>query len=516
MVSVKGRVAGSPRVVVVGGGLSGIAVAARLKMGGFETFDVFEQSDGPGGTWHDARYPGAAVDTPQPMYSYSFTKTHSFSRVYAEQPELLAYLENTIDELELRPHFHFNVTVTGAEWSEHEAEYTVSLSTGERRRYQVLVSAVGFLNNPRYPDWPHLSEFTGTVFHSSRWEPVDTTGKRVALIGTGSGGAQIAGAIAPQVAELLVFQREPGWVLPKPDTVFTAEDRDQLAAPKRRRNLRRRQYVEREFGGVGANVGADPRGGLLGMVTAVRRHKNVLPKDLAEQYIAEIFADRPDLREMVTPKYVFGGKRVIKDSTYYPALVRDNVRLIPRAVNDAYSQGVIDVDAQKYEVDIIVLATGYQASNYLATLPVRGRNGRLLSEVWNGEPSAFMGMTVPGFPNFFMMYGPNTNSVFLVNLFECEAAYVLRCVRRLARGVKSIEVKEAWHDGYNRWIDKRVEKSAAAKAVMAGVHTYYATESGRIVGYMPMKNVTYGVLLRLLGKISTSTSKLVEPESRLG
>jgi cation diffusion facilitator CzcD-associated flavoprotein CzcO len=162
----------APRVAIVGGGFSGIAVAASLKREGIETFDVFENSDGPGGTWRDARYPGAAVDTPQPMYSFSFTKAHSFSRVFAEQPELLEYLENTVDDFGLRPHFHFNVQVIGAEWSEERAAWNVSLSTGEEHMYEVLVSAVGYLNNPRYPDWPHLSEFSGRAFHSARWEPV--------------------------------------------------------------------------------------------------------------------------------------------------------------------------------------------------------------------------------------------------------------------------------------------------------------------------------------------------------
>jgi cation diffusion facilitator CzcD-associated flavoprotein CzcO len=216
-----------------------------------------------------------------------------------------------------------------------------------------------------------------------------------------------------------------------------------------------------------------------------------------------MFASRPDLQAAVTPDYPFGGKRVIKDSTYYPALLRDNVRLIPRAVADAYQQGVIDAEGEKHEVDIIVIATGYQASDYLATLPVKGRRGRWLKDTWNGEPSAFLGVTVPGFPNMFVMYGPNTNSVFLAYLFEAEAAYIQRCVKRIAGGVKTIEVKQRWHDEWNRYIEKRLDSTPVAHAIRQGVHSYYATKSGRIVGYMPIRNVTYGVLLRLLGQIST-------------
>ena len=505
------RAGARPRVAIVGGGFSGIAAAARLKMAGHEAFDVFEQSDGPGGTWHDARYPGAAVDTPQPMYSYSFTETHSFSRVFAGREELLKYLEDTVDEVGIRSHFHFKTRVTSAEWSEKDSAYAVSLSTGETRMYEVLVSAVGYLNNPRYPEWPHLPEFSGAAFHSARWEDVDLAGKRVALVGTGSAACQIAGAIASQVGELLVFQREPGWVLPKADRVFTDEERAELAKPSRRRDLRRRQYLERERGGLEARVGAETKGGWWELVKAASRKppksKPVGPQDQAEAYIAEMFASRPDLQAAVTPSYPFGGKRVIKDSTYYPALLRDNVRLIPRAVADAFTGGVIDAEGEKHEVDIMVMATGYLASDYLATLPVKGRKGRWIKDVWNDEPSAFLGVTVPGFPNMFVMYGPNTNSVFLAYLFEAEAAYIQRCVKRIAGGVKTIEVRARWHDEWNRYLEGRLEKTPIARSIRLGVHSYYATKSGRIVGYMPIRNVTYGVLLRLLGRISTKEQR---------
>jgi cation diffusion facilitator CzcD-associated flavoprotein CzcO len=506
----RGRRQRSVRVAIIGAGMSGIAVAERLKRSRFENFDLYEQSDGVGGTWHDARYPGAAVDTAQPMYSYSFTKHHSFTRMFAGQQELLAYLEQTVDALDLRPHCHLGVGVTSVEWSQDKLGYLLTLTNGESEWYDAVVSSVGYLNNPRYPDWPHMDEFAGDAFHSSRWSDTSLRGKRVALVGTGSAAAQITGAIAPEVAELLVFQRQAGWVLPKPDRMLTDEEHHKIADGKRRNRIRRKQYIDRYIGGVTAHAEIELDGGLVFTYLRAKwrqRRQPPSPQQVAENYIASIFADRPDLRELVTPHYRLGGKRVVKDSSYYEALLRDNVRLIPRAVDDVYAQGVIDAEGEKHEVDVIVMATGYQTSDLLGTIAVKGRDGRWLKDVWNGEPAAFMGLTIPGLPNFFMTYGPNTNSAFLAYLFESQAAYIARSVGLLRRGVKTIEVRKRWHDVYNDRIQRKLANSAIAKAREAGVHTYFATESGRIVGYMPMTNATYGVLLRLLGHLSTTKQR---------
>jgi cation diffusion facilitator CzcD-associated flavoprotein CzcO len=486
----------SPRVAIIGGGMASIALGVRLKASGFDRFDIFEQSGGLGGTWHDARYPGAAVDTPVPMYSYSFTRTYSFSRLYSGQAELLSYLQHTADLYGVLPHFEFGSRVVSVKWDDDQSHYLVTVEGRAPRAYEVVVTAVGFLNNPRYPSWPHLQEFRGHVFHSARWTPIDLTGKRVAVVGTGSAAAQIVGAIAPKVGRLLVFQREPGWVMPKPDRVFTAGEKEKLARPWPRRIIRFRQYVATEIGSLrGARDIMQKPGG----------RRNRLSQQIAESYIAEVFAGRPDLAQLVTPSYPFGGKRIIKDSAYYPALLRHNVELVPRAVQDACIDGVIDASGAHHAVDIIVLATGYQASNYLGTLDVRGREGQSIRDYWDSEPTAFMGLTVPGFPNLFMMYGPNTNSVHLVHLFESQAAYIRRCIRRMGNcGYKEVEVKAQWHQRYNEFVERRLSRTATAHAVREGVHNYYATPSGRIVASLPIGNGSYRLLLRTLGRVSTS------------
>lgn len=491
----KGTTSREPRVAIIGAGMAGIAAAARLSKFG-HAFDVFEQSPALGGTWYDAQYPGAAVDTPQPMYSFSFTRRQSFSRTYTTQPELLAYLNSTVDSLGIREHFHFGVQVLEAAWSDETAGYTLSLSNGDQARYDVVVTAVGSLNNPRYPDWPHLNDFGGTAFHSARWRKVNLTGKRVAVVGTGSASAQITAAIAPRVAELLVFQRQPGWLLPKPDRVYSESERALLARPLRRACLRGKQFVASEIAAASGGRGVTQKPG---------SRANRRDQAQCEKYIAEVFANRPDLRALVTPSYPFGGKRIIRDSNYYPALLGDNVRLIPRAVVDAYEDGLIDADGERHAVDVIVMATGYQASNYLGTVRVIGRGGRELAQVWDGEPSAFMGLTVPGFPNFYIMFGPNTFSTHLTHLFEHQAAYVERCVRRIrGRGRVVIEVKPRWHRAYNRIIQRLLSRTVTANAVRSGVHNYYAAPSGRIVATLPISNGLYALLLRVLGRMSTT------------
>lgn len=481
------------RVAIIGGGMAGIAMAERLMRAGFDDFEVFEQSPSLGGTWHDARYPGAAVDTAQPMYSYSFTRTHSFGRLYAKQGELLEYLEQTVDELGLRRHFRFNSRVSSVVWDEVESAYHVAVDGHKPETFQIVVSAVGLLNNPRYPDWPHLDQFTGAAFHSARWETIDLAGKRVALVGTGSAAAQIVGAIAPEVAQLYVFQREPGWVIPKGDREFTPAERTRLAKPRERSKLRARQFLATELGSF--------RGG-RGILQKPGSPANLKSQKVAEDYIADVFADRPDLARLVTPTYAYGGKRVVKDSTYYPALLRDNVSLIPNAVVDAYERGVVDAVGERYDVDVIIMATGYQASNYLGTYDVVGRAGKTLKDYWNGEPSAFMGVTVPGFPNFFIMYGPNTNSVHLAYLFECQASYIESCRRRIVAGAKRLEVRPRWHARYNDLIQRRLSRTSTAAAVRSGVHNYYASPSGRIVASLPISNLMYKILLKALGRLS--------------
>jgi len=483
--------AGTPDVVVVGGGFGGIAAGVKLIRAGITTFTIFEQSDGPGGTWWDNRYPGAEVDVASHLYSYSF-KDYDWSRTHVRQPELQRYLEEVVDEYRLRPHFRFGTAVRSVVWDEAEHRYTVGLASGEECRADVVISALGLLNVPRYPDWPGLADFGGPVFHTARWEHEhELTGRRVAVVGTGSTAAQVVPTIAPVVGRLLVFQREPGWVTPKGDRDYTPAERQAFRRPLARRRERARQFVRLE------------RLQFRGAIHRPGTKVNAAMEAVCRGYIDRVFEDRPDLREAVTPAYPFPGKRPVISSDYYRALRSDHVELVPRAVTRVTEGGVVDASGVEHPVDVLVLATGFRPANFLSTIEVVGREGRTIHEVWGDDPRAFLGITVHGFPNFYMLYGPNTNGGEIVHHLERQAEYAVRAVRRMARRrVTAVEVRRGAVDAYNRWLDRRLTGTAWTVS-----RNYYSSPSGRIVTQWPDGALLYGALTRTLGRVSSTTRR---------
>jgi cation diffusion facilitator CzcD-associated flavoprotein CzcO len=480
---------GTPEIAIVGAGFAGIATAVKLKKAGIHTFTVFEKSDGPGGTWWDNRYPGAEVDVASHLYSYSF-KSHDWTRTHARQAELQAYLEEVLDDFGLRSHFRFATTVVDAVWDEHTHRYTVKLEGGERREAHIVVSALGLLNYPKYPDWPGLDDFAGPKFHTFRWEHEhDLAGKRVALVGTGSTATQIVPEIAPLVGQLYLFQREPGWVVPKGDRDFAPEERAKYQSKLQRRFTRLKAAYQLEKNQIG---GAIHRPGTK--INSVREQQ-------CRSFVARVFADRPDLAEALTPKYPYPGKRPIINSTFYPALLRENVTLVPRAVQSVTEKGVIDQDGNEYVVDVLIMATGFQPANYLSSLEIIGVGGRTIHETWAGEPQALLGMTVPGFPNFFILYGPNTNGGEIVSCLERQAEHVVQAARRLMRtGATAVEVRPTYYGAYNRWIDRKMRGTAWEVS-----NNYYKAPSGRIVTQWPFGPLFYGLLAKTLAPLSERT-----------
>jgi cation diffusion facilitator CzcD-associated flavoprotein CzcO len=481
-------VGSTPRVVIVGAGVGGIAAGVKLRQAGIESFTIVERSPSVGGTWRDNTYPGCEVDTHSHLYAYSFTHP-DWTRTHARQPELRRYLETVVDEFDLGRHLRLGVAVDAAVWDERTHTYEVRFDDGTTTTCDVLISAVGFLNVPRYPDWPGLDGFAGPVFHTARWEhDHDLTGKRVAVVGTGSSAAQLVPELAPVAGRVLLFQREPGWVMPKGDRDFQPEERAALRRPRHWRQERLRQLRRIEKNLWARNV---YRPG-----TKI----NAACEQLCRDYIAREFADRPDLIDAVTPDYPYWGKRVILTSSFYPALKRDDVELIPRAVARVTETGVVDVDGVEHPADVLVLATGFQPTNYLAHLRVVGRGGRTLHEHWAGEPRAFLGITVPGFPNLFLLYGPGTNGGEIVWMLERQAEYAVRAIRRMARtGATAVEVRRRWADGYDRWLQSRMQGTAWTVS-----NNYFTSASGRVVTQWPYSPLTYSALTRSLGRWSAS------------
>ena len=476
----------TPRVVVVGAGFGGIAMGVKLKRAGIDTFTIYEASLGIGGTWWDNTYPGAEVDVGSQLYCFSF-KRFAWTRTHARQPELQKYLEETVDEFGLRPHLRLGTKVQSATWDDDRHTWSVRLEDGTIDECHVLVSGVGFLNVPRYPSWPGLDEFEGPVFHTARWEHQhDLTGKTVAVVGTGSSATQVVPALQPIVGRLQVYQREPGWILAKGERDFTDEERIEFGRPwnRYRERVRLRYLLEKSLW----------RGDLVRPGTKV----NAAREEMCRKYIAKQFKDRPDLREAVTPKYPYPGKRPIFASTFYPALKKENVELVPKAVTALTRVGIVDADGVERAADVVVLATGFQPTNYLARLDVVGRGGRSLREHWGDEPRAYLGITVPGFPNFYILYGPGTNGGEIVTMLEAQARYAVRAVKRMTRErVTAIEVKPAFEARWWKWLQSRMDGTSWTMS-----NNYFRSPTGKVVTQWPYGNVMYAVMTRLLGRIS--------------
>lgn len=474
------------RVLIVGAGLGGIALAVKLKQAGIDTFTICEQSDGPGGTWWDNTYPGAACDVDSGLYSYSFM-AWDWSGTHPARDEILDYIKAVIDRFELRDHIRYGIAVHEATWSEPAQRYEVRTDAGEEE-YDVVVSAVGMLNIPRFPDWPGLNAFTGPKFHTARWShDEDLEGLRVAVVGSGSTAAQVVPAIASTAAHVYVFQREPGWILPRPGRVYSTEERARLRRwPLLRRYNRALLYLRFER----LRSAAEPTSKAQATL-----------RQICLQHISDSIKD-PGLRTLVTPDYPVWCKRPVLSNDFYPALSRDNVELIPRAVAAVTETGVVDIDGVERSVDALIMATGFGAADYLSTLTVNGRHGRRLHETWAGEPSAFLGLGVPGFPNFFMLYGPGTNGGSIIFKLERQAEWVARCVRRMhRRRVSEVEVRPLAHRMFNRWLDRANSKMAWG----SGCNNYFAAPTGRVVTQWPGSMTLYWLMARVLNRVATTS-----------
>jgi cation diffusion facilitator CzcD-associated flavoprotein CzcO len=464
-------------VAIIGGGIGGIGAAVHLARRGTRTFTVFEKSEGPGGTWWDNRYPGAECDIPSALYSYSF-KPHDWTRTHASQAEIQGYIEETIDEYRIRDNIRFGVGVRSAEWDEGRQQYLVTLDNGEASWFDVVVSAVGMLNVPKIPEWPGLDTFEGPLFHSARWDPkAELDGKRVAVVGAGASAVQVVPSLQPRVSELLSFQREPSWVLPKGDRDLTAAERKE-----RRRFGWSRKTRFRMIRAMDKGHGSDPE-----MIEAQRVRLT--------KRIDDAFADRPDLREQMTPTFQPRCKRNVFSDIYYPALAQDNVRLVSRSVERITPRGVVDATGEEHEVDAVVLTTGFRAAEFLSTLEVTGRNGADLHAQWGDDPQAFLGISVPNFPNLYLLYGPNTHGTVVSYVLERQAEYMSRDVKRLRKaGGGTLEVRPEADAWFQRVLQDAISKVSTWKS---GCNNFYTSASGRNVVQWPWTHGRYYLWTRL-------------------
>ena len=450
-------------VLIAGSGFSGLGVAIRLKQEGFGDFVVLERGEEVGGTWSDNTYPGCACDIPSHLYSFSFAPNPDWTRTYSMQPEIRAYLHRCAEQFGIDEHLHTRCEVTGATWDEEAQRWNVDTSHGPVRA-RVFVAAMGPLSEPKIPSLPGLDAFEGTVFHSARWNHEhDLTGERVAAIGTGASAIQFVPEVQKVASQLYVFQRTPPWIFPHTDRPTSRfERRLYRRFPALQKLVRGGIYSGRETNVLG--FVKDPR--LLRIAEALGRWK--IRREIPD----------PALREKVTPDYPAGCKRILPSNKWYPALAQPNVELVPHGVEEVRARSVVAGDGSEYEVDTIILGTGFNVFDLPIAKLTRGREGRVLDDVYGGSPRNHLGTTVPGFPNFFMLLGPNTglghNS--MIYMAESQIEHILGTLRLLReRGAESIEPREdAWRR-YNHELDARMEGTVWT----AGCGSWYIDPEGR-------------------------------------
>jgi len=484
------------KVLVIGAGMSGLLTGIRLSQAGVP-FEIVDKNADVGGTWFENTYPGCRVDNSNHMYSYSFEPSHAWPQHFSPQPVLLDYFRGIARKYDLRKHIRFETMVESLAWDEGRAVWRATLK-GPGGKTEVIeanavVTAVGQLNRPNMPDIKGLGSFAGPAFHSAEWRhDVDLKGKRVAVIGTGASAYQFVPEIAPDVARLTVYQRTPPWGLPVPHYHDDVPENMKWV-------LEHVPYFDKWYRfylfwmtteGFLPMVKSDPA--WAGPTTAVGP-ENAMLREMAAMAMQAQLADRPDLAEKVIPQYPIGGKRAVLDNgVWLAALKRPNVELVTDKIAEITPKGLKTADGVEHEYDVLIYGTGFQASNFLSYLKVKGRGGRDLHETWGGDAKAYLGMTVPGFPNFFITYGPNTNIVVngsIIFFSECAVRYIVGCLKLLAdTGARSLDVKAAVHDDFNRRVD---EANAGWAWGSPNVSSWYKNSFGRVSQNWPFGLIDY-------------------------
>jgi 4-hydroxyacetophenone monooxygenase len=484
------------RVAVIGAGMSGLLAAYRLRQAGLDVV-VLEKNADVGGTWFENTYPGCRVDVANLFYSYSFAQRNDWPDHFSPQPVLLDYFRTQADQLGLRPLIRFGTEVTAVELDESTMTWALQLAgpggTEDVLEAHAVVSAVGQLNRPNMPDIAGIDRFEGPSFHSARWDHgVDLAGKKVVVIGTGASAAQFIPIVADEAADLTVLQRTPAWFLPTPDY------HDHVEAPVHwlMRNIGgyanwiRFWVFWRNVEGLLSVAHVDPEWDGGGRSVSV---VNDGVRQLLVAYLQGEFAAAPELVDKVTPDYPPFAKRFIRDNGIWArTLTRDDVHLVTDGIDAVVAEGVRTVDGTVHEADVIIYGTGFQASDFLMPMKVVGRGGVELHERWGGDARAHLGVTLPDFPNLFLMYGPNTNIVVngsITYFSECEVTYVLACLRHLlATGARALVPTSEAHDAYNERVDAENRRMAWG---VSSVNSWYKNATGRSAQNWPFSLLDY-------------------------
>jgi len=455
-------------VVILGAGMSGLCMAIQLQRAGIHDFVILEKQAGLGGTWWDNTYPGAHVDVPAPVYSFSFAPNPDWKQRFAAAPEIQAYMQKVAERHRLLAHMRLATRITEATFDEATGHWQFATDRGDTLRSRFFVCSTGPLNQLRWPDIAGLDVFQGKRLHSARWDHNhDITGQRVAVIGTGSTASQLIPPIADRAGQLHVFQRTANWVLPRLDRPYTAMDRLLARFPPYSKLVRWAWVQLLEIGRRGFDDGTLARRSML------KTANGAWPRQVPDEA----------MRQKLSPPYPLGCKRIIYSNDFYRALVRPNVELVTDAIERITAHGIITADGREREVDTLVCATGFDAVHLLSSVRVTGMQGRTLREAWASGPEAYRGITVAGFPNMFLMLGPNTATGHTSTLLyiEPEVGHAISCMQSVRTGThRWIDVKPEVMRAYNDQLQSRLGSS-----VWAQCRSWYRIEGGRIVALFP-------------------------------
>ncbi|HEY9244620.1 MAG TPA: NAD(P)/FAD-dependent oxidoreductase [Streptosporangiaceae bacterium] len=462
------------RVVVVGAGFGGIGMAAALQQAGLDDFLVVDRAADLGGTWRDNTYPGLSCDIPSNLYSYS-GRPGRWTRRFPPGQEILGYLHGLCAERGLGRHFRFGAGVAAAEFDERHARWILTLEDGGTLQARSVVSAVGQLGRPRLPDIPGRDEFAGPSWHSARWDHrVDLAGRRVAVLGTGASAIQFVPEIAKTAAQVTVFQRSAPYILPKADRAYRARELalyDRLPVLRKADRLRIFLYGE-----------------LLTSGFVLSPRLQAAPMAMWRRQLRAI--TDPELRAKCIPDYRLGCKRVLFSDDWYPTLTRPNVELVTDPIERIAPGGVVTAGGATHPADVLVYGTGYQTLDFLAPMAVTGLGGRTLQAAWRDGAEAYLGITVSGFPNFFMLYGPNTNlgGNSIIYMLEAQIRYVASALRALdSAGLDWLDVRPDVQQAFNTW----VEQASRRSVWQSGCHSWYLTAAGRNTNNWPDQTYRY-------------------------
>jgi cation diffusion facilitator CzcD-associated flavoprotein CzcO len=468
-------------VIIIGAGFGGLGMGIRLKQAGRDDFVIVEQDAGVGGTWHANRYPGAACDIPSLLYSFSFAPNPDWSGNYPGQEEIEAYLNRCVERFRLGPHLRLRTRISSLAWNEAAQRWNVQAQERGGLAVQwtarVVVNATGGLSRPHIPEIAGLADFAGAVMHTARWHAeVPLERRRIGIVGTGASAIQILPQLVDKAAALTLFQRTPAWIIPKRQRRFGSTERWLYEhIPGLRTLARALVYAVHEMRAPG-------------FIWQPRLLASMEPLLLAR--LRRRVTD-PALREALTPRYRLGCKRILLASDFYPAVQRRNVQLVSSAIERVVSDGVITADGAHHPLDVLVLATGFQAAEAMAPFPVRGRHGLELNEAWRHGARAYLGVTVPGFPNLFMIVGPNTglghNS--MVFMIESQLRYVLSALDRMDRaGVGAVDARWSVSDSFNSRLQRRMKRTVWSTG---GCTSWYQTRDGLITTLWPGTSLEY-------------------------